>query len=249
MRKLVIFHYFSLSWPLFSHPEHTTFASSPLASSTLAQMNPLAQLNPLAESNLPSTRRIKDNSFQKSLFPLSRALRPFTSISAPNKPTKIIQPKYDFRTVVLDLTQAELSRQEEYSWYDHNDLVPTPSMFSLAWLIRLLDDTFVGHHHRDLNFRNSFYLPTQHIFFPITYSFGFMTSGCFSTFCTTSLVFFPSSATLRPITYIVSWSTLAAVKLLVHLLRTSMSLQLPMSPSSYCSTPAIFIMIIESIFF
>lgn len=187
MRKLVIFHYILLPWPLFSHPEHTTFVSSPLVSS------PLAQLNPLAESNLPSTRRIKDNSFQKSLFPSSRALRPFTSISALNKPTKIIQPKYDFRTVVLDLTQAELGRQEECSWPDHNDLVPKPSMFSLTWLIRLLDDTFVGHHHRAHNFRIFFYyLPTRHILFTIIYSFRFMTSDCFSTFCTTSLV--PSSS-------------------------------------------------------
>jgi hypothetical protein len=104
MRKLVIFSLFSTILTSFSHPEHTTFL--PLASSPLAS-------SPLSESNLPSTQRIKDNSFQKSLFPLSRALRPFASISALKKPTKIIQPKYDFGTVVLDLTQAELGRQEE----------------------------------------------------------------------------------------------------------------------------------------
>jgi hypothetical protein len=57
----------------------------------------------------------------------------------------------------------------------------------------------------DLNFRNSFHLPTQHTFFTITYSFWFMTSGYFPTFVQTSLVYvFPR---LRPITYTVSWST------------------------------------------
>ena len=105
MRKLIIFLF--IYYPDLP-PEHTTRTFSPLVSS------PLTDLNPLDELNVPSTRRIKDNSCQKSLFPLSRALRPFASISesALKKPTKIIQPKYDFRTVVLDLTQAELSRQE-----------------------------------------------------------------------------------------------------------------------------------------
>lgn len=239
MRKLLIFHYILLPWPLFSHPEHTTFVSSPLVSS------PLAQLNPLAESNLPSTRRIKDNSFQKSLFPSSRALRPFTSISALNKPTKIIQPKYDFRTVVLDLTQAELGRQEECSWPDHNDLVPKPSMFSLTWLIRLLDDTFVGHHHRAHNFRNSFF-----IYLPDTYfSLLFIPFGLWHLTASPHSVqlhlFLPPR--LRPITYTVSWSTLATVKLLVHL-RASMGLRLQMSPSSYYPMPAKIMMIFESIF-
>lgn len=173
MRKLVIFHYIILSWPLFSHPEHTTFL--PLASSPLAS-SPLADLNPLAESNLPSTRRIKDNSFQKSLFPLSRALRPFTSISALKKQTKIIQPKYDFRTVVLDLTQAELGRQEEgvFSiwprWFGTNathdfmgsiDSLTTKGPTSETLISRIL--------------QLFFYLPTQHTLFTLTYSFWFMT--------------------------------------------------------------------------
>lgn len=130
MRKLVIFHYFLLSWPLLSRPAHTTYISSPLASP------------PLAELDLPSTRRIKDD-FQKS-FPLSRALRPFPSISSTlrpfpsKKPTpKLIQaPKGDFMPIfVLDLTQAEFSRQQwkhieegRCSWYDHDDLIPTPRM-------------------------------------------------------------------------------------------------------------------------
>ena len=178
MRKFIILLYFSLSWPLFSHLEHTTFL--PLVSSPLAELNPLTDLNPLAESNLPSTQRIKDSSFQKSLFPLSRALRPFTSVSALKKPTKIIQPKYDFRTVVLDLTQAEFGRQEEGvfliwpRWFGTNanaTYVFIDSIDSTPWRHICRPTSY-----RDLNFRNSsivfFYLPINTHFSLLLIHFG-----------------------------------------------------------------------------
>lgn len=167
MGKLVISHYSLQSWPLFSRPAHTT--TSPPVSSPLR--SPLSKLN----LPIPPTLRTKDNS-QK--FSTSRALSPFPSISSTLSSTKIIKPpKGGFFPFTLDLTQAEFSRQE-HSWYDHDDLIYQHHACShRLGLIRLLDDTFAGQNHRDLNFRNSLNVflsnyPTH--FLPFTYSLWFI---------------------------------------------------------------------------
>ncbi|KAF8807218.1 hypothetical protein BYT27DRAFT_6559412 [Phlegmacium glaucopus] len=78
--------------------------------------------SPLADSsftNLPPAQRIIPKGNHP--FPSSRALRPFPSISHAMKPTsttkppsiKLIQAPKNFKTsFVLNLTQAEFSRQE-----------------------------------------------------------------------------------------------------------------------------------------
>ncbi|KAI0076241.1 hypothetical protein K474DRAFT_1598329, partial [Panus rudis PR-1116 ss-1] len=92
----------------------TTYTPStkPTVSSPLASTAPPTRIVPKRQlSNAPA-------------FPTSRPLRPFPSIntsikgisssgSAPKKPTKIIEPPKNFRgQFVLNLTQAELSRQD-----------------------------------------------------------------------------------------------------------------------------------------
>ncbi|KAF9056626.1 hypothetical protein BJ165DRAFT_1522520 [Panaeolus papilionaceus] len=82
--------------------------------------------SPLADSqtNIPPVKR--EIPKRVSHFPSSRALRPFPAIAhvmAPgkatsnnksSKPVKLIQPPTNFKaTFVLDLTQAEFSRQDE----------------------------------------------------------------------------------------------------------------------------------------
>ncbi|KDR84791.1 hypothetical protein GALMADRAFT_290017 [Galerina marginata CBS 339.88] len=84
--------------------------------------------SPLADSsqsNIPSAKRIVQK--RNSSFPSSRALRPFPTISHLTQPSptsanpssstpravKLIEPPKNFKaTFVLDLTQAEFSRQD-----------------------------------------------------------------------------------------------------------------------------------------
>ncbi|PPQ63502.1 hypothetical protein CVT24_004729 [Panaeolus cyanescens] len=77
--------------------------------------------SPLADSqtNIPPVKRELPK--RASAFPSSRALRPFPAIAhvmspkgpAATKPVKLIEPPANFKaTFVLELTQAEFSRQE-----------------------------------------------------------------------------------------------------------------------------------------
>ncbi|KAJ7785975.1 hypothetical protein B0H16DRAFT_12404 [Mycena metata] len=85
----------------------TMSASRPAVSSPLA--------GPSSTSSSASTRMTPQRTFS---FPTSRALRPFPTISSaaaapPKKPVKMIQPPANQRgTFVLNLTQAEFSRQQ-----------------------------------------------------------------------------------------------------------------------------------------
>ncbi|KAH8100523.1 hypothetical protein BXZ70DRAFT_155443 [Cristinia sonorae] len=90
---------------------YTPITSKPAISSPLAASNPAQRpLHQRTNSSSPA-------------FPTSRPLRPFPSINtnfpskrsngAPAKPVKIIEPPKNFRGEwVLNLTQAELSRQD-----------------------------------------------------------------------------------------------------------------------------------------
>ncbi|KAJ7042569.1 hypothetical protein C8F04DRAFT_945401 [Mycena alexandri] len=82
-------------------------ASRPAVSSPLAGPSSTS-------SGSASTRMTPQRTYS---FPPSRALRPFPTISsagtAPKKPVKMIQPPANQReTFVLNLTQAEFSRQQ-----------------------------------------------------------------------------------------------------------------------------------------
>ncbi|KAG7099481.1 hypothetical protein E1B28_001328 [Marasmius oreades] len=78
--------------------------------------------SPLANaSNGMATKRVVPK--RNSSFPSSQALRPFPSVAgvlrptqktgSEKKPVKIIEPPANFRTTfVLDLSQAEFSRQD-----------------------------------------------------------------------------------------------------------------------------------------
>ena len=69
--------------------------------------------SPLAASAQPRAPAARAHS-----FPTSRPLRPFPSLAVPSskparKPVKIIEPPANFKgAFVLNLTQAELSRQD-----------------------------------------------------------------------------------------------------------------------------------------
>ncbi|KAI0271555.1 hypothetical protein BC834DRAFT_817962 [Gloeopeniophorella convolvens] len=85
--------------------------SRPLVSSPLA--------SPLASPTAPTRQPSRPLPTRKPSFPTSRPLRPFASIApaAPGtgkKPVKIIEPPKNFSggCFVLNLTQAELSRQD-----------------------------------------------------------------------------------------------------------------------------------------
>ncbi|TFK41359.1 hypothetical protein BDQ12DRAFT_679334 [Crucibulum laeve] len=81
--------------------------------------------SPLADSSSARTATQRIAVKRNTSFPSSRALRPFASIShafqqpgagptaSSKKPMKLIQPPENFKaTFVLNLTQAELSRQD-----------------------------------------------------------------------------------------------------------------------------------------
>lgn len=81
--------------------------SRPLVSSPLADST---HKRPVAQRIIPQ---------RNSSFPTSRALRPFPSVSntlhpTPGKPpVKLIEPPQNYQgTFLLDLTQAEFSRQD-----------------------------------------------------------------------------------------------------------------------------------------
>ncbi|KAF8887938.1 hypothetical protein CPB84DRAFT_1684367 [Gymnopilus junonius] len=95
-----------------------------LAFNRPAVSSPLAAAS--SQSNFPAIKRTVQK--RNSSFPSSRALRPFPTIShilqppsptatpsssGVKKPVKLIEPPENFKTTfVLDLTQAEFSRQD-----------------------------------------------------------------------------------------------------------------------------------------
>ncbi|KAI9460234.1 hypothetical protein BJY52DRAFT_1104018, partial [Lactarius psammicola] len=76
--------------------------------------------SPLASPTSPTLQSSRPLSIRKPLFPASRPLRPFPSVmtsgarTTTKKPIKIIEPpkNYPGGCFVLNLTQAELSRQD-----------------------------------------------------------------------------------------------------------------------------------------
>ncbi|KAH9043761.1 hypothetical protein EDB84DRAFT_673436 [Lactarius hengduanensis] len=76
--------------------------------------------SPLASPISPTLQSSRPQSIRKPLFPASRPLRPFPSVmtsgirTATKKPIKIIEPPKNYHggCFVLNLTQAELSRQD-----------------------------------------------------------------------------------------------------------------------------------------
>ncbi|KAI0343930.1 hypothetical protein BDW22DRAFT_1106567 [Trametopsis cervina] len=73
--------------------------------------------SPLASGTYTRPSRTSSSRPGSLGFPTSRSLRPFpsinTSVSSSRKPVKLIVPPKDFKTeFVLNLTQAELSRQD-----------------------------------------------------------------------------------------------------------------------------------------
>ena len=95
----------------------------PVMSLAINTSRPLVS-SPLASPTSPSRQAARTLPIRKSSFPASRPLRPFPSITtaavvngtrgATKKPVKIIEPpkNYSGGCFVLNLTQAELSRQE-----------------------------------------------------------------------------------------------------------------------------------------
>ncbi|KAH9921979.1 uncharacterized protein BXZ73DRAFT_51501 [Epithele typhae] len=79
---------------------------------------PAATSRPRISSPLAASTHAHPNALRTHSFPTSRPLRPFPSLavsptSAQRKPVKIIEPPANFKSAfVLNLTQAELSRQE-----------------------------------------------------------------------------------------------------------------------------------------
>lgn len=90
---------------------------SAVISSRPSVSSPLANARDMARPQRPTTKRTIT---LPPLFPTSRPLRPFASVanamsptSPTGKATKIIQPPKNFKSeFVLNLTQAELSRQD-----------------------------------------------------------------------------------------------------------------------------------------
>ncbi|THH11799.1 hypothetical protein EW145_g422 [Phellinidium pouzarii] len=93
---------------------HAPPKSSPLASSSSSGIS--VSVSPSSKNGIfaqPALRPLRTHSFQTS-----RPLRPFASMTSATtktgKPVKIIEPPESFKTgiFVLNLTQAEFSRQE-----------------------------------------------------------------------------------------------------------------------------------------
>ncbi|KAM5538260.1 hypothetical protein V8D89_008147 [Ganoderma adspersum] len=90
-----------------------TVAATPAPS----PFNPVAS-RPRVSSPLAVSAQSKSVSSRTHAFPTSRPLRPFPSVVAKSsnparKPVKIIEPPANFKgAFVLNLTQAELSRQD-----------------------------------------------------------------------------------------------------------------------------------------
>ncbi|KAI9066653.1 hypothetical protein FKP32DRAFT_1609881 [Trametes sanguinea] len=84
-----------------------------------SQFNPAAT-RPRVSSPLAATAQPRPVPSRNHSFPTSRPLRPFPSIalsttakSSSRKPVKMIEPPANFKgAFVLNLTQAELSRQD-----------------------------------------------------------------------------------------------------------------------------------------
>lgn len=110
----------SVQWvsPLFAGPNRQKMltpnasAAAALVSSRPSVSSPLAATPAYGRPtrNAPAGR-------QSLSFPTSRPLRPFpsinTSVSSQNKPVKLIVPPKNFKSAfVLNLTQAELGRQD-----------------------------------------------------------------------------------------------------------------------------------------
>ncbi|KAI1797651.1 hypothetical protein LXA43DRAFT_258971 [Ganoderma leucocontextum] len=96
---------------------HSASLMSVAASPTPSPFNPAAS-RPRVSSPLAMSAQSKPVSSRTHAFPTSRPLRPFPSLAAKpsnpaRKPVKIIQPPANFKgAFVLNLTQAELSRQD-----------------------------------------------------------------------------------------------------------------------------------------
>ncbi|KAI8995355.1 hypothetical protein BD414DRAFT_479298 [Trametes punicea] len=118
-------------WTTHHHPHHTknspapTVPISPSAMTVMtvtaavpSTFNPAAT-RPRVSSPLAASAQPRPAASRMHAFPTSRPLRPFPSLSVSNsasatrKPIKIIEPPANFKgAFVLNLTQAELSRQD-----------------------------------------------------------------------------------------------------------------------------------------